>query len=238
MVRWESELIPILADDDARKLLRGGEGTASEVASGYGVADLVFFNFDKKIIEERVKRKLSPIEQTNLLRILLELQRYGNNESINITTLLKKAPFTKEDVITYLIENKFLVSDPLNPDGKIFKKGVGYENGLQDVVAIEAKLKDWKRGLYQAYRYRSYADKSYLAVYTRAIKSPLQHIDEFKKYNVGLIEVRDDSIKVHYRPKKERHADPFTKAVAYESLLSQQKDLFPGFKEIPRSITV
>ena len=236
MVRWESELIPILSN--ARQQLGGYNEVAVEVSSGYGIADLVFFEFNKAVVDERVRKGLNPIDQANLLRVLVELQRYGKNQSISVTMLRKKAPFLKTSLVTYLVENNFLVPDSSNSQKGYFKKGSEYQNGLQEVVAIEAKLKDWKRGLFQAYRYRSYADKSYLAVYTKAINAPLKNIEEFKKFNVGLIEVADDGIKVHYRPKKEKKADRLMKAIAYENILALQEDLFPDFQEITPLIAV
>ena len=236
MVRWESELIPILSG--AKSKLKAGHEEAVEVASGYGIADLVFFDFNESVVNERIKQNLNPIEHANLIRILIELDHYSENESINITLLKKTTPFLKDEIITYLVKNHFLVKQQEGDGKPIFKKGVSYRNGLEDVIAIEAKLKDWKRGLYQAYRYRFYADKSYLAIYTKAIATPLKNLDEFKKYNVGLIEVKDSGIKVHFNPKKEKNLDPYTKAVAYERLLGLQKGLFPGDQEVTGLIPV
>ncbi|GAH56699.1 unnamed protein product, partial [marine sediment metagenome] len=51
--------------------------------------------------------------------------------------------------------------------------------------AIEAKLKDWKRGSLQAYRYKSFAHKSYLVV-PNEIESLVEKTF-FKKNNIGLI---------------------------------------------------
>lgn len=236
MVRWESELIPILSQ--AKAQLAGGQEAAIELPSGYGVADLVFFDLDKTVLKERVREGIAPIDQATLLHVLIELQHFRKNQSVSITMLRKKAPLLKNSAITYLIDNNFLIpvgNDKLN---RQFKKGNNYKNGLGEVVAIEAKLKDWKRGMFQAYRYRSYADKSFLAVYTKSINAPLKNISQFKKFNVGLIEVGDDFVKVHYRPKKEQQSDQFIKAIAYENLLSLQEDLFPDVKKVPGLISI
>lgn len=233
-VRWESELIPILSN--AGQQIGGGKKTAVEVPSGYGIADLVFYDLNQDVITERVQNQLNPIEQANLLRVLVELQDYATDETINLTVMRKNNPYLKGELVTYLVDNNFLVPD--DPEKGLFKKGADYKNGLQEVVAIEAKLKDWKRGLYQAYRYRSYADKSYLAVYAKSINAPLKHIEEFKKFNVGLIEVAETYVKVHYRPKKEKKLNGFMKAVAYESILASEKDLFPDWQEVSSLVGV
>lgn len=233
-VRWESELIPILSN--AGQQIGGGKKAAVEIASGYGVADLVFYDLNSDIVEERVQKHLNPIDQANLLRILVDLQTYSTDDTISLTMMRKKNPHLKNELVTYLVDNNFLIPD--DSEEGLFKKGTDYKNGLQEVVAIEAKLKDWKRGLYQAYRYRSYADKSYLAVYAKSINAPLKHLDEFKKFNVGLIEVAETYVKIHYRPKKEKKLDGFMKAVAYENILASEKDLFPNGQEVPSLIGV
>ncbi len=72
-------------------------------------------------------------------------------------------------------------------------------------VAIEVKIKDWQQGLYQAYRYNSFAEKSYLALYEKYCKGV--DIALFKQYNVGLISFNEDGIKVLNRPKTNKFKD-------------------------------
>ena len=78
--------------------------------------------------------------------------------------------------------------------------GVIPANVIKRSVAIEAKVRDWRKGLKQAMRYKSFADKSYLAVYESYINAPLESIDVFKALNIGLIGVSDEGITIHYSP--------------------------------------
>lgn len=231
MVRWESELIPTISNNKA--LLGDYNDVAFEIPSGYGIADVVFYSMDETAIAHRINDNRGPIDQTNILRLLLGLKSVGSNESISITTLKKWMPSIKDDVLSYLLDNGYLLeAEPGNHEA--YRPGVKYQNGLRQSVAIEAKLKDWKRGLFQAYRYRRYADKSYLAVYSKHMNPPLKNIEQFKKYNVGLIEVTDKTLQVHLHPTKENQADEFMKAVAYENLLALRMGASPTFeKSIP-----
>lgn len=61
-------------------------------------------------------------------------------------------------------------------------------------IAIEVKIKDWMQGLYQAWRYNSFAEKSYLALF-RPYADNID-INLFKKYNVGLIVFDEESINI------------------------------------------
>lgn len=73
-------------------------------------------------------------------------------------------------------------------------------NIIKKSVAIEAKVRDWRKGLKQAMRYKSFADKSYLAVYDEFIDVPLGHLDVFRALNIGLLGVSDSAVNVYYEP--------------------------------------
>lgn len=69
-----------------------------------------------------------------------------------------------------------------------------------EIISIEAKLKNWKRALRQAYRYKSFSEESYVFMDESYIGSPLKNIDEFKKYNIGLCGVTEKGINLYYKP--------------------------------------
>ncbi len=57
---------------------------------------------------------------------------------------------------------------------------------VEDFYAIEAKLRDWKRALSQASRYRDYAVQSWVLLDEYAIRPALDNIDLFEHLNIGL----------------------------------------------------
>ncbi len=69
-------------------------------------------------------------------------------------------------------------------------------------VAIEVKIKDWKQGLYQAVQYKTFAERSYLALYEDYAEGV--DLGMFQKYNVGLIIFNKDEISVKYTPHNDR----------------------------------
>jgi len=56
------------------------------------------------------------------------------------------------------------------------------------VTAIEAKLRDWRKGLQQAARYRHFANRSLLVLPNGAARIALDYIETFRRLNVGLWE--------------------------------------------------
>jgi len=94
-----------------------------------------------------------------------------------------------------------------------------------DLVAIEVKIKDWQQGLYQAYRYKSFAEKSYLAIYEKYCIGI--DISLFKKNNVGLISFNENEIKVLNQPKvnkfiKESHSYELRQTLFKQLSLSER----------------
>lgn len=199
--------------------------SSSEVSSGYGIADIVFYSFNNSVISSRVKQRFDPIKSYDLIRVLTSLNQL-HVHTISLTLLIKAFPSlnnNKEKILTFLIENQFLIPHRRTNEFRIGRK---YLVGLKDVVAIEAKLSNWQRGLYQAYRYRQYATESYLALYTQYINRALSHKEEFVRANVGLIEVGDQFINILVKPKKETAKQNLYSAIVYENLLGT-KNIFP-----------
>ncbi|MFA5263084.1 MAG: hypothetical protein WC378_04610 [Opitutaceae bacterium] len=56
------------------------------------------------------------------------------------------------------------------------------------LTAIEAKLKDWRKGLQQASRYRHFANRALLVLPPEAARIALGYIQTFRDLNVGLWE--------------------------------------------------
>jgi len=57
------------------------------------------------------------------------------------------------------------------------------------VTVLELKLKNWRKGLYQAFKYRSYANSAYVALDAYHIKDALNNISLFEKFNIGLASI-------------------------------------------------
>jgi hypothetical protein len=65
-----------------------------------------------------------------------------------------------------------------------------------ELIAIEAKLKNWKTALHQAYKSTSFAHYSYVLLPPESIKIAIKNKDEFKKRNVGLLTIEKDEIRI------------------------------------------
>ena len=72
------------------------------------------------------------------------------------------------------------------------------------LTAIEAKLKDWRKGLAQAARYRYFANRAVLVLPPAAAASALPYLNTFKKLGVGLwgFDMKSGKITRHTTPRE------------------------------------
>ncbi|WPC42836.1 hypothetical protein [Clostridium sp. JS66] len=83
------------------------------------------------------------------------------------------------------------------------------------VVSIEYKLKNWKQAMKQAYRYQSFSYETYVVLDMEYAHIAKKNIDMFKKFNIGLGAVDNETIKFYYKPKKKK---PFNNALSEKAL--------------------
>lgn len=72
----------------------------------------------------------------------------------------------------------------------------------KNIIAIEAKLSDWRAGIEQALRYKQYANEVYVALSAENVPKVDRQI--FQKYNIGLMSVSDGKLKISIKAKKEK----------------------------------
>ncbi|XDD53366.1 hypothetical protein AB3N62_12875 [Leptospira sp. WS4.C2] len=61
------------------------------------------------------------------------------------------------------------------------------------VISFELKLKNWKKALHQAFRYRSFSHVSYVVISPDGESAALKNKAIFEKYNIGLAVYRTKS---------------------------------------------
>jgi hypothetical protein len=73
---------------------------------------------------------------------------------------------------------------------------------VNKIYAIEAKLRDWRKALYQASRYRDFANQSWVLLDHHYSKAAIKNTDEFTKRSIGLASIeKDGNLMVHVYPK-------------------------------------
>lgn len=223
----ETELIPIIKNDFLHNVIQKRTipkkyTIGEEFRSQYGIPDLLFYNFDSKVLNKRMEKKIEPVLSKDILKTLLLIQ---DKKKITLSFLQENLPLNKEviknKVIRYLLNNNYL--NKSTSDYESFWVGDNtYESCMNNMFAIEAKISNWKRGFYQAYRYKWFSNYSFLALHQKFINPALESLPIFAKHNVGLMSVdtNKNKIKILYRPKKENPYSGEIAALTFEKLFA------------------
>lgn len=112
-------------------------------------------------------------------------------------------PFVKE---LYCGESSCKLIEPKGlfgvPDLLIvnWKKEEDGGNGIT-FIAFEMKLRDWKRALAQAFRYRAFANISYVVLDHQYANPALRNLKKFQRSNIGLVSIDGEGqVYLHFEP--------------------------------------
>lgn len=220
----ERSMIPIIKGD-AERLFFGKykkHVTLEEFSAGTGISDLTIFTIDDRIIQERKRTDSQPLTSKSQIQVLLAvLDGFSNVKEISIAARLSKT------TVNRILKN-------LQDNGLVSQQNSQYLASYslpscENIIAIEAKVKDWKSGVRQALRYKEYADYSYLAIYEDNINSCLENIDLFKKFGIGLIGVSDIGINVHLEATLSDVTTRENKLLAFERFVSIVDESYQSF---------
>ncbi len=213
----EQELVTYITScvqSEPNPFLKGGKlSLFTELNLGYGIADLVAVSYEDDASLER-KNFLAYFD-VSLLSIIEKEEMVSFEDIVYITRSPERKILSS---LSSLIDEGFVT---LQRGRYVSHKK--YADILTDSVAIEAKLKDWKRALRQAYRYKWFANKSFVFLPMENITIPKKNIDLFHGYNVGLAGVsKEDGIEVVYSPKPKAPISGNMRIALNEHLLSRQ----------------
>lgn len=189
-----------------------------EINLGYGIPDLIICKKQIEMPQRRIQLRNSDI---NILRIIEKTKGVTIEEIHNIT----KDSLTKVNTSLQNLINE----DFVKLVGQKYKIKKKYKIYVNYIVAIEFKLKNWKRALHQAIRYQSFAKYSYVLLDDLYLSPARKNLELFVKHNIGLIGVnKNGSIEIVSKPKCSRPYDIKSKILLNELILSHS---FP-FKNV------
>ncbi len=208
----EQELVNLFKDSFSSKFNIANKRVLEEVSLGFGIADLVVTELkDSAYIAKR--ERLTPID-INVYQIVKNKKRV----SLDIITTItgsRRQDITKslEKLIQYSyvrrIDSYYIFSNK-------------YELSFKKNIAFEAKLRNWKKALMQAYRYKWFADYSYVILDEAHSRVAIENLSLFEKLNVGLLTISIEGVvKKYHHPKKQKPLDPTMQMLLSEVVMYQ-----------------
>jgi hypothetical protein len=171
---------------------------------GYGIPDVVVVSIEKKSAQRNDFLSYFDISILNLIE---------NNETLGVKDIVYITRSSEQKINNSL--KVLLKNDWVSQKENRFYSHKKYESALHNSLAIEAKLKDWKRALNQAYRYKWFCKKSFVFLPQENIGPAEKNIDSFKRLGVGLASVEKkpngSKINILYCP---NYSEPVSKGMS------------------------
>lgn len=189
-----------------------------EIGVGYGIADLVLIPKNKIITNHLVIRKnyhqKFPLLKEEYFKTLSLISDYPRKTSLEV--LLKKTHLSKSFLKYDILKNLEVKGYIKAVGSNYYFKINGWVPLASELIAVEAKMKDWKRGLIQANRYKVFANKVYLAV-----PSSIQHLVDktlLKKLGIGLmvLDTRTNEKQIVLKARSSKPTNPIKNNFAVE----------------------
>jgi len=191
MFRYEKNMIPVLKEFFKERFNQNL--SVEELNTGIGIADIVFSN--------KINRRDYYFDNFELLFHTLTLINRKNKKISEIDFVSRSSKKQIKSII-----EKYLSMELIEEyDSKYYYIKNKLTPSITEFYAIEAKLKDWKSGLYQAIRYKNFAQKSFLALSSEYIHRVDKNL--LLQNNIGLISVSIDNTRILFNPKKDTPND-------------------------------
>ncbi|WP_157874004.1 BadM/Rrf2 family transcriptional regulator [Kineococcus radiotolerans] len=165
----------------AAQLLPGAE-VMFEVPCTAGIPDVVLLDLDHGAVAARAGK--APLMGSVDVRILLALQvRSGQPLSTPelADAAMVSAAHLRRGVLPRLVDGGHLEAV-----GDRWQATYTWRSLARKIVTVEAKLRDWRRGLAQASRHTAVADEAWLVLDAHTSQAARSHSDWFEAYDVGL----------------------------------------------------
>lgn len=92
------------------------------------------------------------------------------------------------------------------------------ESAVGVVIAVEAKLRDWRKAIRQAYRDKLFANRAYVALPECYASAAISNIAEFQRAAVGLVVLEEGNARFYHHPPASAPLSPYHSRIAKQSL--------------------
>ena len=205
----EAELVQEARPNVQRTLGNKHTQIIEEYGYGGGHTDLVVAGISPKYLQRRMidLGLETPILTRDHLRAFVMLHRRKQITKGHFLNNLCKNRSQARKSLNWLMQRGFIEE---TEDGKI-QTIPNIRRHTTSTYAVEFKLKDWKTGIKQAFRAKSYSKYQYVAMDVNHIDSAIHHIDEFDKYNIGLLSIDEKGdCSIEHKAKKNDPATPLS----------------------------
>ena len=193
----------------------GGSCVGHEVTVGYGVADLVAGLGDEARLRNR-RRQARPVAKSIQLAVLDFCTSFRTLDDLREWAPRGLSSLRRE-AIDPLIDQGLLVLA-----GSRYRTRVRPKDPFDELIAVELKLRDARRGIAQATAYRTFADRSYLALPRERVRT--EALGAARQAGVRLLAVGSNTVEILVDAPTQSTSTPARRRIASERVLEASMD--------------
>lgn len=163
-----------------------------EVPSTAGVPDIVFLRYDSAALQDRRGRAFI-VDLPDVRTMLALTDRRSGRDGMDLPALSERVALGERRLRSVILP-RLADGGHVSRDGSFWRPTHSYPSLATRIVTVEAKLRDWRKGLMQASRHRLAADAAWVAIDAAASSPALKGSDWFETYGVGLAAISVDGI--------------------------------------------
>jgi len=163
-----------------------------EFDSYNGIPDLVIGTFSSNLDSSHTRPTISKNWVLPLIGLAigdkLILDQFSSSYSVTKRTAKSiLESYAEAGFVQNVEKNEYVVVRP-------------YDISTKSVVSIEGKLRNWKRALLQAQRYKRFSNLSFVLLDKKHATPALKNISSFSSTNIGLVTMDGPDFVIHYMP--------------------------------------
>jgi hypothetical protein len=188
---------------------------AHEVVAPGAIADIVGCAFDAAKLNRRLDHEYEPILEWAPLACVSACARGAATTSeLSSLTGLSVSAVRKATALA-------VAHGALERNGRVLQRKRQWSSPVRRMVAVELKLSDWRKALYQAMSYSHWADEAWV-VMGRSVSADLR--DAAVNAGVGVALLDGEAMIVVAKPTRRRHGDfDVSRLLAGEQALAQSR---------------
>lgn len=218
----ELDMLPVLAVNGtqlaAPRFRAVNPTSVCELPMGLGIPDLVVGFLDEEALAARQELGVGPLQERMDVAVLACIGSNGM-EIGDLAMRTGVSPRQLRHTSLARLTQRGIVEQI---DRRRWRATFQYRPLPVHIVAVEAKLRDWRRGVGQARRYLRFANRVYLALDAHKAAPAIPHRRQLRELGVGLVTVAacDSAIEVVGRPVERGALSRFEFSYAGELLWS------------------